>query len=687
MNFKKNPKANFKNADKLNKEEASEEVRSLREGINYHDFLYYVKNQPAISDTLYDKLFHRLQELEDIFPELRTETSPTRRVGAEPVERLIKVKHAAPMLSLNAALKEKEVEAFDRFIRRNTEIDPTYVLEAKFDGFSVEVVYEDGSFSYGATRGNGEVGEDISENLKTIGSIPLGLQNGKKRPSYLSVRGEVFMTKKGFQQLNQERIEHGKEPFANPRNSAAGHMRQLDSKKVAGKPLDILFYEILKIEGLKLSSHWEALKHFPEWGLKTDPHNRTCSSFNEIKQFHAHLAEKRDELEYEIDGIVIKLDDIEQRSNLGARHRSPRWAFAWKFPPKQEITTLEKIIVQVGRTGILTPVALLQPIDIGGVTVSRATLHNEDEVRKKDVRTKDKVRIARAGDVIPEVLERIKEAGGKREKPFSMPRSCPACGSDVVKEGAYTVCPAGLSCPAQVVGGIIHYASREALDISGLGEKTAMDMVEKGLVKNISDLYELTVDDLMKLDGYAIKSATQLYEAIQDTRKPRLDHFLYALGIRHVGRRMASLLANRFQCFESLKKATQYKLESMEEVGPEIACSIITFFSQEENRVVLDRLEALGLSVEKMPSKITVMPLDGITFVFTGELEKYKRKEARSLVESLGARATSSVSGETDYVVAGKNPGSKLDEAKERNVDILDEKAFVALITDAQGKG
>jgi DNA ligase (NAD+) len=683
MSFKKNPTTDFKDLHKLTKQEARQEAKALREGIEYHDYLYYVKNQPEISDAVYDKLFRRLQNLEETYPELQTDTSPTRRVGGQPMDELKKVKHAEMMLSLNSVLDEEEVKEFHRFISRNTgKKEIAYVLEPKFDGLSVEIVYENGNFRYGATRGNGEIGEDISGNLKTIKALPMHLRDGRDIPSFLSVRGEVFMRKEGFQQLNRERIERGDEPFANPRNAAAGTMRQLDPKNVVGRPLDIFFYEILTSEGKTFSSHSEMLKQFPRWGLKTDQHNKKVSSFEEIAAYRQKLSDQRDDLEYEIDGIVIKLDDYEQRAALGVRQRSPRWALAWKFPPKEEFTTLEQIVVQVGRTGMLTPVALLQPVDVGGVTISRATLHNEDEARKKDVRPGDKVRVARAGDVIPEIIERVKEPGKKRGEEFSMPKRCPVCGAKVFKEGAYYFCPAGLSCPPQVIGRIIHYASRNAMDIEGLGDKTAKDMVGKGIVKDIADLYRLSVEDLLKLEGFAEKSSNQLYKAIQGTKSPRLDRFLYALGIRHVGERVARVLAQRYRSLDMLRKASRDDLEKTEEIGPEIARSVAQFFSEEENKHILDRLDKSGVKVKDMPQEKKELPLQGKTFVFTGKLENYTRDEAQRLVERLGGRATSSVSNETDYVVAGKDPGSKLDQAREHNVAILEEEQFASLLEE-----
>ncbi len=680
-NFKKNPPKRFKDIDKMDREEARKEIEALREGIDYHDYLYYVKNRPEISDALYDKLFNRLERLEEAFPDFRSDQSPTRRVGATPVSKLTKVGHSAPMLSLNAALEEKEVKGFYDFVRRESDQKQvTLVLEPKFDGFSVELVYEDGAFKYGATRGDGQVGENITKNLKTIHTVPLKLQASKDTPSFLSVRGEVFMRKKGFQKLNKARVENGQEPFANPRNAAAGIMRQLDPKNVVDKPLDILFYDILHMGDNKPVSHWEILKRFSDWGLKTDNHNRKCTSFKDIKDYHEKMAEERDQFEYDIDGIVIKLDSYEQRESLGVRQRSPRWAFAWKFPPKEEVTTLEDIVVQVGRTGMLTPVALLAPVDVGGVTVSRATLHNEDEVKKKDVRPGDRVRIARAGDVIPEVVERIKAPGKTRQKPFSMPEKCPACGAEVYREGAYSFCSGRLKCPPQVIGGIRHYASREALNINGLGEKTAADMVEKDLAKDISDLYILKKDDLLKLEGFAEKSAGQLFQAIQESKTPKFDRFLYALGIRHVGQRVARILAQEFGSLDNLKNAGKKDLEQIPEIGPEIAESVWGFFKQNKNQQVLVNLTKAGVEVQKMPTGRKSRALEGKTFVFTGKLKSYTRQEAEDLVEEYGGRATSSVSGETDYVVAGEGPGSKYEEARRQNIKTLDEKEFKKMI-------
>ena len=681
MDFKRDPSTNFKPISSVSKKKAEEEIEALRDGIEYHNYLYYVKNKPEISDETCDKLLARLQKLEDAFPEFRSPDSPTQRVGARPVSKLRKVKHAVSMLSLNAVLEEKEVEQFITFVRRNSaNEDVSLVSEPKFDGTSIEVVYRDGMFKYGATRGDGETGEDVSANLKTIRSIPLRLQEEDGVPSSLAVRSEVFMPKEAFQQLNKERVEKGEEPFANPRNAAAGMLRQLDPKMVRGRSLDVRFYDVLRAEGLELSSHWEMLDKLSHWGLKTDPHNAACSSFEEVKECYQRLLEQRDSLDYEIDGLVIKVDDFELRDKLGTRQRSPRWAIAWKFPPRKEISRIQKIVVQVGRTGILTPVALLEPVDVGGVTISRATLHNENEVHRKDVRQGDRVRVIRAGDVIPEVVERVPRSGEKRQGAFHMPRHCPACGTDVVREGAYYLCPAGLSCPAQLIGRIVHYASREAMDIEGLSEKTVQQLVRREMVKDIADLYQLSVEDIKRLEGFAQKSATQLHDAIQNTKKPRLARFIYALGIRHVGEHAAQMLANKFNTLQAIRQANDRQLRDIAGVGPQIAGSVSSFFSQQENQKVLERLIDAGVEVQEAPKKKGKLPLEGKTFVFTGSLEKYSRSDSKRAVESLGGRATSSVSGETDFLVAGKNPGSKLDEAKQHGVKVMDEAEFDKLV-------
>lgn len=681
MDFKNNPDTNFKDIKETKKNDAKKEVEALREAIEYHDFLYYVKNKPAISDATYDKLFSRLEQLEEAFPKLRSDNSPTQRVGAEPVDELKKVNHTQPMLSLNATREEKEIKDFMDVAERNSNAKGVeFVLEPKFDGLSVEIVYEKGKLKYAATRGDGRKGEDISGNIKTIRTIPLRLQKNGEVPRRLAVRGEIYLPRHFFTQLNKKQIGQGQEPFANPRNAAAGIVRQLDPKNVEDKHLDIIFYEILEIDGMNIDDHWSTLKKFPKWGLKTDSHNQKTGSFKEIKKYHEKLAGQRDQMDYEIDGVVIKVNDYKLRKKLGTRQRSPRWAFAWKFEPKMEITTLNQIVVQVGRTGMLTPVALLDPVDVGGVTVSRATLHNEDEIRKKDLRAGDRVRIQRAGDVIPEVSERIKQSGKKRGKQFKMPDKCPVCGSDVYRDGAYYFCSGSLSCKAQLVGSIIHYASREAMNIEGLGDETVKTLVERGMVNELADLYKLSADHLEKLEGFAEKSARLLHESIQNSKKAKLDKFLYALGIRHVGEHVSKVVAERFGSLEKVRAAKLKDYKKIAEIGPEIANNIVNFFEQKENNRALDHLLHEGVKVKKMKTKKGKMPLKNKTFVFTGELENYNRDEAEQQVEELGGRATSSVSGNTDYVVVGSEPGSKLDDAGKNDVRIIDEKEFEKIL-------
>jgi DNA ligase (NAD+) len=684
MDFKKNPRTDFREVAKLSKEQARRQIEALREGIEHHDYLYYVKDRPAISDETYDRLFRRLQDLERAFPEFAAADSPTRRVAGQPASRLEKVRHTAPLLSLNAVQQAGEVADYDRMVRRQTgSAHVEYVAEPKFDGLSVEVVYEKGTFVRGTTRGDGVTGEDISHNLKTIRAVPLHLRAGRAGiPAFLAVRGEVFMRKSQFQKLNKMRLERGEEPFANPRNAAAGMVRQLDPKKVAGTALDVVFYDILEVQGRTFASDWEMLERLLRWGLPTDPHNRRCASLEQIEKYHGDLSRQRDRLDYEIDGIVIKVDDYALRSALGTRQRSPRWALAWKFEPKHDITVLKDIVVQVGRTGVLTPVALLEPVNVGGVTVSRATLHNEDEVRRKDIRIGDRVRIERAGDVIPEVVERLDRRGRKRGRPFSMPAKCPACGARVQREGAYHYCLNSLSCRGQLVGRIVHYASRDALDIEGLGRKTVQELVGREMVRSIADLYRLSVDEFKQLEGFAEKSARQLYAAIQQAKQARMDRFLYALGIHRVGRHAAAAVARHFGSMESLEKAELAEIEAVPDIGSATAQSLAGFFRQDETRRALHELYEAGVAAAPMPARRHAGPLAGRRFVFTGALRHYTRQEAAQLVQERGGSATATVSDKVDYVVVGRDPGRKLGDAKTRDLRVIDERAFRKLIND-----
>ncbi len=663
----------------MSKKEAEEEIEQLREAIGHHDYQYYIKNSPVISDGSYDKLFRRLQELEDHFPHLQSDLSPTRKIGSPPVDELKKQEHADTMLSLDSSDEEKEVKVFLKRMKKEAGNAVDYVVEPKFDGLSVEIVYEKGSFVYGATRGDGVTGEDVSENVKTIRSLPLRLRKDHHIPGMLSVRGEILLGRKKFQELNRQRIEKGEEPFANARNAAAGMIRQLDSKKVADKPLEIFFYEIISTSGDSFETHMEMLRQLPEWGLPVYPEYTACRTFDDIEVIFKNLNEKREELSIEIDGLVIKMNNRKLRNDIGIRQRSPRWAFAWKFRPKKEITRLVDIIVQVGRTGVLTPVALLEPVEVGGVTVSRATLHNEEEVKKKDVRPGDIVRVQRAGDVIPEIAGRVKKPGKKRGNPFRMPDRCPVCNTEVVREGAYVLCPAGLSCEAQLKGRLLHFSSRQGMYIDHLGDKIIGQMLRREWIHQIPDLYKLDKEQLMELEGFAEKSAQKLYDSIQQSKSVSLDKFLYAIGIRNVGAHLARVLADRYGSLDQIRRAGYDELVDIDEIGPEIAESISHFFGSSENLRMLEELDEQGIKIEN-GQKQGSGKLAGKVFVLTGELEGYTREEAKEKIESLGGRATSSVSDRTNYLVVGEDPGKKLDEAKKRDVELLDESQFTSLL-------
>lgn len=671
----------------LPRAEAEREARELREALHYHDFRYYVLDDPVIADGVYDALFRRLQELEEAYPGLLTADSPTQRVGAPPKEQLPSVEHLAAMLSLESSHEADKVREFDERLRRALGMELLrYVVELKFDGLSVEAVYRDGILERGSTRGDGYRGEEVTENLRTIPSLPLRLVGDP--PPLLALRGEVFMPLAGFHRLNKERLERGEDPFANPRNAAAGAIRQLDSKITASRPLDVYFYDILAVEWGDTvgadhppAGHWEELALLREWGFKTNDRSRRCDGIEEVITLHQSLDQERDDLPYEIDGIVIKVDDLAAQQELGVRSRSPRWAHAYKFRPRLEVTTVEDIILQVGRTGILTPVALLAPVEVGGVTISRASLHNLDQIREKDIRPGDQVRVARAGDVIPYVVERVDtRPDAERSEPFEMPARCPVSGSEVVRDGAYFVCTGGLSCSAQLLGSVQHYASRNALDIEGLGEKTVRQLIAEGLIReSIADLYRLTREDLLPLDLFAETKADNLIEAIEASKSTTLSRFVYGLGIRHVGEHIADVLAQEFGDVEKLMKADEDTLLEVHEVGPGVARSVHEFFAEAANRDVVHKLLEAGVS-PRVERRRQVF--DGERFVVTGSLERWSRNEIGELLESLGGRVTSSVSGQTDYVVAGESPGSKARKAVELGIPVLSENELVRLLRE-----
>ena len=657
-------------------------IEKLREEIRKHDYYYYVLNQPIISDAEYDRLFRELQELEEKYPQFITPDSPTQRVGAPPAEEFRPVRHAVPMLSLQNCFTEEEFLDWDRRVRRLLGGEkPVYVCEPKLDGLSVELVYEDGVFTVGSTRGDGYVGEDVTRNLRTIRQLPLKLlPAGGTVPRLIEVRGEVYMEKEAFRRLNEERAQTGEPLFANPRNAAAGSLRQLDPGVTAGRPLKLFCYALGRVEGIEIRSQEELLVTLSKLGFPVNPLWRRCEAPEEAIDFYHELLERRDELPYEADGMVVKVNDFAQRELLGEVSRAPRWAIAFKFPAEEATTRVLDIVVQVGRTGALTPVALLSPVEVSGVTVSRATLHNEDEVRRKDVRIGDWVVVRRAGEVIPEIVRSIPERRTGEEAEFRMPERCPVCGGPVVRLPGEVVhrCE-NLSCPARIKESIRHFASRRAADIEGLGEKLVDQLVDKGLVRRISDLYHLTKEQLASLERMGDKSAQNLLDQLQRSKGMSLARFIYALGIRYVGEHVAEVLAEHFDSIQALANADYDDLVAIPEIGPRIAQSIVDFFSSEDNRRLIEELRAVGID-PRAPKVEREKPLSGKTFVFTGKLSSLTREEARRLVEELGGKVASSVSRRVDYVVVGEAPGSKLDRARDLGIPTLTEEEFRDLI-------
>ncbi|MFA4911514.1 MAG: NAD-dependent DNA ligase LigA [Desulfobacteria bacterium] len=667
----------------MKKSDSRHIINELREKINYHNYRYYVLDDPEISDAEFDKLMRQLENLEKESPELTTPDSPTQRVGAPPLNEFVPVKHSLPMLSLTNAMNEEEVKGFDQRIKKllNTTEDIDYIAEPKVDGVAVELVYEQGGLTVGSTRGDGVVGEGVTRNIKTIRSIPLRLI-GKERkfPELVEVRGEVYLGTGDFQELNRRREDEGEPLFANPRNAAAGSLRQLDSNITAQRPLNIFCHGIGRVIGTSLDTHMEILKAFDQWGLKVIPHIRICRNLEDIINYYREMTEKRDDLGYEIDGIVLKVNSLRLQDRLGTVSRSPRWAVAYKFEPKQETTSIKDIVVQVGRTGALTPVAIMEPVRLGGVEVSRATLHNQDEVAKKDIRIGDTVVVQRAGDVIPEVVKVIETKRTGEEKRFTMPELCPVCGAGVFRseDEAVQRC-LGLSCPAKLKETIKHFASKRAMDIDGLGDKLVAQLTDKGLVKDAADLYSLSKEDLTELERMAEKSAQNLLESIEKSKETTMERLLYALGIRHVGEHIGKILANNFKDMESLVNATEDTLTHTHGIGAKIAKSIVKFFEQTDNLRVIDRLKQAGVRYPEIkPRKEN--KLEGMTFVFTGVLGSFTRDEVKRRVEELGGKAASAVSNSTTCIVTGENPGSKADKARALGVNIMTEDEFKKLI-------
>jgi DNA ligase (NAD+) len=656
-------------------------VEKLREEIEYHNYRYYVLDQPEISDAQYDRLMKELEKLEEQHPELRSPNSPTQRVGAHPLEEFEIVRHTIPMLSLANAFDESEAKDFDKRVKKflGTSEDIEYVTEPKLDGLAVELVYERGRFLVGSTRGDGINGENITQNLRTIRTVPLQLiQKEISVPERLEVRGEAIMQVEKFKELNRKREEKGEPPFANPRNAAAGSIRQLDPKITAERPLEIYFYGLGEVIGWTFKNQWEILKTLPKWGLRTNPHVRKCKNIDEVLDYYHEMNEKRETLPYEIDGIVIKVNRFDLQARLGEIARSPRWALAFKFQPKQETTKIIEIRPQVGRTGALTPVAVMEPVKVGGVEVSRATLHNQDEIDRLDVRIGDTVIIQRAGDVIPEVVQVITSKRTGTEKKFRMPSKCPVCGAEVVKEEAIHRC-IGLDCPAQLKGRIKHFASKRAMDIEGLGVKLIDQLVNKVLVKDVADIYYISKQELIELERMADKSAQNIIDAIEKSKTKPLSKFLYALGIRHVGETTAEDLARNFPHLDDFFHLSEEDLMQVEGIGPEVAASVFQFFRDKKNKESIERLRKAGVKVVEPKGK-EKEKLAGKTFVFTGALKSFQRDEARNLVESMGGMTAPSVSKKVDYVVVGEDPGSKFDKAKELGIKTLTEEEFKKMI-------
>ena len=659
------------------KEAIKRYIEDLRKKIHYHNYRYYVLDEPEISDVEYDRLFKDLEELEAKYPELITQDSPTQRVGAKPLEEFGTYEHSIPMLSLSSVTQESEVREFDERVRLalGSEEAIEYVVEPKIDGLAMELVYENGVFRAGSTRGDGKTGENITQNLRTIKTIPLRILSDALPLPVLEVRGEVFMPVGKFKELNAELGKRGMKMFANPRNAAAGSVRQLDPRVTASRPLDFFTYGLGLVDGKEFSSHWELLDYLQKVGFKVSPLVRRFTAIEDVIKHHEEVQEGRDELDYEIDGIVVKVNSIAQQDRLGTISRSPRWAIAYKFPAREEFTRVKDIVVQVGRTGALTPVAVLEPVQIGGVTVRRATLHNEDELRRKDVRVGDTVVVERAGDVIPEVVSVIKSKRSGAEREFKMPDRCPVCGAEVLKEGPIVRC-IGVSCTAQLKERINHFVSLRAMNIDGLGDKVIEQLVDRNKVFDAADLFFLTKRDLLKLERLGEKSARNILKALEKSKQTTFSRVIHALGIRHVGEHTASLLADNFSDMDALRSASYEDLVSIFEIGPEVAKSILLFFEQECTKELLEKLERSGVwydKTEKVAEEEKVQ--EGKTFVFTGRISM-PREEAKSLVERLGGKEVSSVSKKTDYVVAGEDPGSKLAKAKKLGVKVIDEQEF-----------
>ncbi|MFT5397035.1 MAG: DNA ligase (NAD+) [Gammaproteobacteria bacterium] len=662
-------------------EQARQRAEALRQIINNHNYKYYVLDDPSITDSKYDVLMRELIDIETEFIDLITPDSPTQRVGVSPVSKLKEVKHLLPMLSLGNAFNEDEMRAFNKRIKEKLSVNSlVFSGETKFDGLAVNILYENGLLITAATRGDGSIGEDVTHNVRTIPQVPLCLI-GENIPQLLEVRGEVVMTHKGFSILNDRQREKGEKVFANPRNAAAGSLRQLDSRVTALRPLAFFAYGIGDYKGnTDLTSHTSILRQLKEWGLPVSSETKRLNGIDECLSYHTEIGTVRSELAHDIDGVVFKVNEVSQQRELGFVSRAPRWAIAYKFPPLEEITQLLDIEIQVGRTGALTPVARLSPVSVAGVTVTNATLHNIDEIKRKDVKIGDWVYVRRAGDVIPEIVAVIKERRANVSE-FVMPEVCPVCGSDVARQEGEAVyrCTGGLSCSAQNIQAIIHFASRKAMNIDGLGDKLIMQLTESGLISTVADLYSLSQEQLAGLERMGSKSAENLVAALDKSKKSTLERFIYAMGIREVGEATARTLAIRYKSLELIEQATPDELETISDIGPVVALNIYSFFQQKHNLEIIQRLLLAGIHWEDNEEEINLV-FSGMSFVLTGSLQVMTRDEAKQRLISLGGKVTGSVSKKTNYVVYGENAGSKYEKAIELGITTMNEESFIKLI-------
>uniref|UniRef100_A0A7C4XVM6 DNA ligase n=1 Tax=candidate division WOR-3 bacterium TaxID=2052148 RepID=A0A7C4XVM6_UNCW3 len=660
--------------------EAKKEIEKLRKEINYHNYLYYVLNQPVISDYEYDQLYKKLVELESEFPELITPDSPTQRIGGAPLKEFKTVEHKIKMLSLDNTYSEEELREFDKRVKKGLGRGVKYEVTLKVDGVAVTLHYREGKFILGATRGDGIHGDDITQNIKTIKSVPLQLLTDDKELMNIEVRGEVYLSHKMFEKINQEREKAGEPIFANPRNAAAGTLKLLDSREVARRGLDLFIHTIPIQPGPHHTSHYETLKKLGSAGFKVIPHIELCNNIEEVIKYMKEWESRRDTLEYDVDGLVIKVDNFADRELLGYTIKSPRWAIAYKYPARQAITRLNDIQLQVGRTGRVTPVAILEPVPLSGTTISRATLHNEDEIKRKDIRIGDYVIIEKGGEVIPKVVGVVKQRRTGKEKVFKFPQNCPVCGERIYRlEGEADWRCVNSSCPAQIKGSILHFASRQAMDIEGLGNVLVDKLVDLGLVKSFDDIYRLDVKTIAELERMGEKSAQNLIEAIRKSKERDFVNVLYALGIPDVGINASNLLVDEFKNIDNLLNAKKEDLMKVQGIGEVVAQSIINYFKSPRNRKLIENLRKAGLKFETQ-RVVSEGPLKGKTFVFTGELTSMTREEAQATVRKLGGHPSSSVSKKTDYVVVGAEPGSKYEKAKKLGVKIITEEEFLKLI-------